>query len=86
MLARDQWQRLSAGFDELVELGAVERATRLAALRAREPELAERLARMLDSADQAAESVDRSEAAAPAQGFQQRLARALAAEPGGGGG
>ncbi len=86
MLARDQWQRLSAGFDELVELGAVERATRLAALRAQEPALAERLARMLDSADQAAESADPSAAAAPAQGFQQRLARALAAEPRGGGG
>lgn len=66
-----QWQRLSALFDEAAELPPAERAARLEALKAGEPELAERLARML------ADLPDDEAAVVPVSGFQAQLAQAL---------
>jgi eukaryotic-like serine/threonine-protein kinase len=70
-LQADDWQRLSALFDELAELSAAERLSRLAALEPRE--LAERLARMLASLpdDDATVLVGQPD-------FNARLAEALA--------
>ncbi|MFT7776357.1 protein kinase domain-containing protein [Roseateles sp.] len=65
------WQRLSALFDELAELPADERATRLAAVRP--PELASRLARMLASLPDGEDTV-----LAALPGFDAHLAQALA--------
>jgi len=70
-LQADDWQRLSTLFDELAELPAAERLSRLAALEPRE--LAERLARMLASLpdDEATVLVGQPD-------FNARLAEALA--------
>lgn len=67
----EDWQRLSPLFDELAELPAAERASRLAALQP--PELAARLARMLASLADADAT-----ATAGVGGFDRHLADALA--------
>jgi eukaryotic-like serine/threonine-protein kinase len=70
MLPED-WQRLSALYDELADLPAPERAARLAAVQP--PELAERLARMLASLPD-----DDATVLAALPGFDAHLAVALA--------
>ena len=70
-LQADDWQRLSALFDELADLPAPERARRLATIEP--PELAERLARMLASLPD-----DDATVLAALPGFDAHLAMALA--------
>lgn len=74
-LQADDWQRLSALYDELAELPPAEREARLAALQP--PELAARLARMLASLPG-----DDLTATAGLTGFERQLAAALADTPG----
>jgi hypothetical protein len=73
-LQAEDWQRLSALFDELAELPVAAREARLAALQP--PELAARLARMLASLPQG--DGDDLTATAGIEGFGDRLADALA--------
>lgn len=70
-LQADDWQRLSALFDEFADLPAPERAARLAAVQP--PELAARLARMLASLPD-----DDATVLAALPGFDAHLAMALA--------
>ena len=70
-LDRSQWQALSARFDEALELPQAERAAWLQRLAASDPALADRLARMLASADADAPET---------RGFARRLSAALDAD------
>lgn len=70
-MQQQDWQQLSALFDELADLPAGERAARLAAVQP--PELAERLARMLDSLPD-----DDATVLVALPGFDAHLATALA--------
>lgn len=74
-LDREQWQALSARFDEALDLPEVERSAWLERLRASEPALAERLARMLSSASTQAVGT-----APETRGFARQLSAALGDE------
>ncbi|MFO1225525.1 protein kinase domain-containing protein [Roseateles sp.] len=75
-LSADQWQQLSAWFDEAAALPAAERGAVLARARAQAPELAERLQRMLAELPADDATLIAPVDAAPA--FQAQLAQALA--------
>ena len=77
-LSADQWQQLSAWFDEAAALPAAERGAVLARAQAQAPELAERLQRML-----AELPADDATLIAPvdAAAFQAQLAQAWRRTP-----